>query len=139
MFADVQSSDEVEVASVGELKTKLEELSLPELVEIDGIGEKVAQSIFDWIGAPESKRLLEKFDRHEIRLMAENKEISDHLKGMTFVVTGTLPTLSRDEAKAVLKKHGAKLQALSARRQTMYWLGLSQEASMKQLKGLGLK
>lgn len=89
----------------------LREATLEELEAIDGVGTVVAESVHDWFRDAENKKLLTRLLKH---LSVENpkSEIrSTKLKGKTFVLTGTLPSLSRDEAKELIRANGGKVSS----------------------------
>ena len=84
--------------------------SYEELVAVEGIGEVVAQSIVDFFKNKNNQKMLEELLR-EVDVEEEKKKGTDKLAGFTFVITGTLPTLSRDEAKELIENNGGKVSA----------------------------
>lgn len=84
-----------------------------ELVNISGVGEVVAKSIVDWFKNPEHQLLIKKLLK-QVVIVAE-KNISNTknqaLVGKTFVFTGTLQTLSRDEAKKLARQAGGEISS----------------------------
>lgn len=88
----------------------LAQTTLDELTQIEGIGPIMAQAIVDWFTAPRNRQLLEKLKAVGVNVQAEKTEpIGDSLAGLTFVLTGTLPTLTRDEAAALIVQYGGKV------------------------------
>ncbi|MFA7682394.1 MAG: helix-hairpin-helix domain-containing protein, partial [Candidatus Peribacteraceae bacterium] len=88
------------------LKT-LQKLTQEELSAIDGIGPVVAQSILDWVADEENHALLQKMENGGIlALMPEGSHAPQIFAGKTFVLTGTLPDFSREEAKKLIKERG---------------------------------
>ena len=88
-------------------------ISKEELEKIEGIGPIVAQSIVDWFKDKENQKLLSKLLKHiTIKNPSSSKLLapSSKLSGKTFVLTGTLSSMSRDEAK---QKIGFKTQIIS--------------------------
>mgnify|MGYP001321823450 CR=1 FL=1 len=83
-----------------------------QLSAIEGIGSKIAASIHEYFSVPANQALIDKFTQLGVRV-AEDAPASpvgaQPLAGLTFVVTGTLPTFSRDEAHAFIKAHGGKV------------------------------
>jgi DNA ligase (NAD+) len=85
---------------------------LEELQSIPGIGPVLAQSITDWFAQEPNRRVLEKLGRAglQTRRQAEVPQAgAATLAGLTFVITGTLPTLSREDAKELIKSRGGKV------------------------------
>lgn len=85
-----------------------------ELQAIPGIGPVLAQSIVDWFSQEPNRRVVEKLvaagvTTVEMRAGAAAGAAALPLAGLTFVITGTLPTLSRDAAKELIKAHGGKV------------------------------
>ena len=83
-----------------------------ELQAIPGIGPILAQSICDWFAREPNRRLIAKLKAAGVttaQAKGETKAGSQPLAGLTFVITGTLPTMSRDEAKDFIKAHGGKV------------------------------
>lgn len=134
-----ENEDEIEVASLKELQQHLKKLDLDFLSAIEGIGEKVAESIVEWAHAKETHHLLEKFERVGIKLRVTKKSKSDSLANLTFVITGTLPSLSRDQAKDMIKANGGKCTS-SVSKNTDYVLAGSEPGSKyEKAEKLGVK
>jgi DNA ligase (NAD+) len=84
-------------------------LSEPEKLErVEEIGPRISQSISEFFNAESNKLLVSELKRLGIEMTAEKKERSRELEGLTFVITGTLPTLSREEAKKKIETAGGK-------------------------------
>ena len=85
-----------------------------ELQAIPGIGPILAQSVFDWFAREPNQQLIGKLKAAGVttaqaKAEAKAEAEAQPLAGLTFVITGTLPTLSRDEAKDLIKAHGGKV------------------------------
>lgn len=82
-----------------------------ELEQIEGVGPQTAVSIINYFTNERNQELLHKFRRAGLQFAAEKRESSgpNTLNGLTFVITGTLPTWTRDEAKAFIEEHGGKV------------------------------
>src|SRR4030042_5758501 len=90
-------------------------LSLEDLQQIPDIGPTVAQSIYDWFHDKHNIELLEKLDKAGIEIGVSKLQVgtssaqaraSSKLQGKTFVLTGGLESLRRDEAKAEIRELG---------------------------------
>lgn len=139
LFQDAAADEAVELATVSDLAESMKTMSAQTLDQVEGFGDKVARSIFDWFQSPANQSLLKKFDRAGVRLMVSNKKHSDKLDGLTFVITGTLPSLSRDQAKDMIKLNGGKCSS-SVSRKTDYVLAGSEPGSKyESAEKLGIK
>jgi len=81
-----------------------------EIESIPGFGPNIAESIMDWFDNEDNQGVLQKLKANGIwPVMEKGEETPQSLAGLTFVVTGTLPTLSRSEAKALIESNGGKV------------------------------
>jgi len=82
-----------------------------ELTAVDEIGAKMAESICSWFGKDVNRNLIEKLRQTGVNMESDESgaPAGTSLHGITFVLTGTLPTMSRDEAKALIESHGGKV------------------------------
>lgn len=90
----------------------LKDVSEAQLQSIEGVGPNIAAAIVDWFGRASNRTLIEKLKSlgvwPEVEERAQTTEAMV-LSGLTFVVTGTLPTLSRDQCKALIEEYGGKV------------------------------
>ena len=86
----------------------LKEASLDEFMQIEGIGKVVAESIYGWFVDEDNLRLLDKFI--ELGVAPQYTQKTGGLVGKNFVVTGTLQTMSRDEAADRIRSLGDTFQ-----------------------------
>ncbi|HBE19946.1 MAG TPA: DNA ligase [Cyanobacteria bacterium UBA11149] len=96
--------------------TTVEQLSKAKITEIEGIygiGSEIAQSVWDWFQVEGNQTLIQRLREAGLQLAGEVKTTTESahqpLTGKTFVITGTLPTLKRDEAKELIQKAGGKV------------------------------
>jgi len=101
---------------------RLMDASLEQLLEVPDVGPTVAQSVRTFFDQPHNREVVEQlraaglaWDEHEGAAQAEAKALS----GKTFVLTGTMPTLGREEAKAMIEAQGGKV-AGSVSKKTHY-------------------
>ncbi len=87
--------------------------SLEEVQAIDGFGEVMAQHVVDFFAMPETHRLIERFRAAGLNLneIVTAPASSSKITGKTFVLTGTLPTLKRSEAKKLIEDAGGKVSS----------------------------
>jgi DNA ligase (NAD+) len=89
---------------------KLSQATLEELNEVEGIGEVVAEAIVDWFGHPSNQKLLNKFETFGVR-PEESKPVEGPLSGTNIVVTGSLDSMSREEAAERIRELGGTFQS----------------------------
>jgi DNA ligase (NAD+) len=109
------------------------------LEQLDGIGPNIAQSIVGWFQQPQNRKLLEKLKQNGVwPVEAEESEQLKNkpLAGLTFVITGTLPTLTREEATRLIEENGGKVTN-SVSRKTSYLI-LGAEPGSKYIKAVEL-
>ena len=108
-----------------------------ELECMEHVGPRISQAILDFFAQPANQALIETLIAGGVEITAEKKQRSTQLAGMTFVLTGTLPTLTRDEAKARIEAAGGKT-ASSVSKKTSYVVA-GEEAGSKLEKARELK
>ena len=79
-----------------------------DICTIEDFGEITANCVVNFFSHPQNVSLCERLKAHGLLCEAVKKQESDKFAGLTFVITGTLPTLSRDEASELIKKNGGK-------------------------------
>lgn len=107
--------------------------------EIDGFGDIMAQSVVKAFSEAHMIKLVERLKSYGVNTSYEKVQIDNRFEGKTFVLTGTLPTLKRSEAKAIIEKYGGKASG-SVSKKTDYVLA-GEEAGSKLTKAeqLGIK
>lgn len=123
-------------SSIEDLANATEE----ELTAIDDIGATTAQCIIEFFSNEENRRAVAELAESGVNMKAEdNLQASDKLKGLTVVVTGTLPTLGRKEVTELIEKNGGKCTGSVSRKTSLVVAG--EEAGSKLIKAheLGIK
>ena len=103
-FANLSNAEDVGA----DILQRLQTATIDELCNIDGVGEVVAESIVAWFADEDNQRLMEKFVALKVCPQYERK--NGKLLGKSFVITGTLSGLSRDEAAEKIRKLGGTFQ-----------------------------
>jgi DNA ligase (NAD+) len=110
------------------------------LAEIDGVGEVVSDSLLAWFSAPGHEELLEKFERNGVVcLVPQRSAAAPVFEGKTFVLTGTLPALSREEAKAMIKDRGGKVAGSVSKKTDYVLAGDEAGGKLDDAKALGIR
>jgi DNA ligase (NAD+) len=79
-----------------------------ELQQIPEIGETISQSIVEYFKDPKNLKLIEELKSFGLKFSTEKKVVSNKLAGKTFVITGTLKSMTRNEAKELIEKYGGR-------------------------------
>ncbi|OQY89297.1 MAG: DNA ligase (NAD(+)) LigA [Anaerolineae bacterium UTCFX2] len=123
----------------------LDELSnatLAQLQEIEGIGPNIARAIVDWFERPANQNVLAKLKRAGVWPRAERAQGMSAgplaLEGLVFVVTGTLPSFSRDVVKAYIQKHGGKVTDSVSKKTSYLVAGEAAGSKLQKAQDLGV-
>lgn len=108
-----------------------------ELERVEEVGPRISEAILEFFSRPANRALVESLRKAGLDMTAEKRERSDKLAGLTFVLTGTLPHLTRDEAKQKIESAGGKT-AGSVSKKTSYVVA-GEEAGSKLDKARELK
>jgi DNA ligase (NAD+) len=108
-----------------------------ELERVEEVGPRISQSIIEFFAQPANQALVAALKAAGVNMSAEKKQRSAQLAGLTFVLTGTLPTLTREEAKAKIEAAGGKT-ASAVSKKTSYVVA-GEEAGSKLDKAGALK
>lgn len=96
--------------------------TVEELQNIEGVGPNTAQAIVDWFARPRNRELIARLKAAGVWPVAETRAAgAQPLAGLTFVITGTLPGMSREEATALIESQGGKVTG-SVSKKTNYLL-----------------
>ena len=113
-----------------------------DLSNISGIGENTAISIMDWFQRPANIKLLNKIKLMGIWPTVQKSDVpagAGYLNGMTFVVTGVLPTLSREAAKQIIESNGGKSSENVSKNTSFLVLGENPGSKLQNATGLGIQ
>lgn len=116
----------------------LREASLEQLQQVENIGPKVAESVYEWFADRQNQKFLNKL-LNKIKITQEKRKFKKELKGKIFVLTGSLETLSREDAKNKILASGGKV-AESVSKNTDYVVaGKDPGSKYDRAKELGVK
>jgi len=121
----------------------LAKASVEDLQQIEGIGPNIAESIVDWFSIPLNKQVLKKLKSAGVWPEGGQSSISsnqsDKLADLTFVITGTLPTFSREDAKAFIESHGGKVTDSVSKKTSYLVLGENPGSKAEKAHSLGVR
>ncbi len=118
----------------------LSQANLGELQSMEGIGPNTAQAIVDWFAREANQTVLRKLKAAGVWPRSEVKQASgpQPFAGMTFVVTGTLPNLSREQAKEFIQSRGGKVIDSVSKKTSYLVLGESPGSKFDKARELGV-
>jgi DNA ligase (NAD+) len=111
------------------------------LQEVDGVGPSVSQAVVDWFQLPRNQALLDKLKRLGVWPLVDKRaarSAEGPLTGQTFVITGTLPTWSREDAKAFIEAHGGKVTDSVSKKTSYLVLGEAPGSKLAKAQSLGV-
>ena len=109
------------------------------LVAIPDFGEITADYVTDYFSHAQSLELIEQLKGFGVLTSYQTEQTDTIFEGMTFVLTGTLPTLSRDEAAAIIEKHGGKTSSSVSAKTTYVVAGEKAGSKLTKAQNLGVK
>jgi DNA ligase (NAD+) len=139
--ADVLATYLLKIKNIKRPKDLLEamkKVSQKDLESIEDIGPKMAESIKSWFEEKNNQKLLEKLDKVGIEI-EKPETVSLKLKGKTFVLTGTLSTMTREEAKERIKRLGGKVSSSVSSQTDFVVAGAEPGSKYDKAKELGVK
>ena len=120
--------------------TAVSEASREALLEVPGVGGIVADSIYEWFRTDANKELVRDLLKHvEIRAVKKMDKKSLFLSGKTFVLTGTLSALSREEAKEAVRERGGSVSGAVSKETAYVVAGENTGSKYEKAKELGVE
>jgi DNA ligase (NAD+) len=117
----------------------LSRATFEELQTVEGIGPEIASAVVDYFADPRNQALIERLRAGGVRLEAEKKVLaSDKLAGLTFVLTGTLPTMTREQATELIEAHGGKVSSSVSRKTNYVVAGEAAGSKLDKARELGV-
>jgi len=121
---------------------QLASASAAQIEGVYGIGPEIAQSVSQWFQVPANQTLINRLREAGLQLAAQvrttTKPKSQALSGKTFVLTGTLPTLKRDEAKELIEKAGGKVTNSVSSKTDYVVVGEEAGSKLEKAQSLGI-
>ena len=119
---------------------RFKKISLEALQEVQDIGPKIAESIYQWFKQKENIAFLDKLDKNGIIIANEKlKTKNEKLEGKNFVLTGTLQTMAREIAKERIRKLGGETSESVSQKTDFLVAGESPGSKLNKAQKLGIK
>lgn len=140
LFGPQKTEVQIRGLSMKDITRTLLQQSAEDLASIDGIGTVAADSVLQWIQDEDHQVLLEKFGHAGVvALQEEGTNTEQIFTGQTFVLTGTLPTLSREDAKKMIKERGGKVSSSVSKKTDYILLGENPGSKYEEGKQLDVQ
>lgn len=114
--------------------------TVEDLVKIDDFGKITAENVVRYFAMPSTRVLVDELKSLGVKTTAEATiQVDDRFDGMTFVLTGTLPTMSRSEAEAIIKKFGGKTSSSVSKKTSIVLCGADAGSKLTKARDLGIR
>ena len=118
----------------------LQKAGIEDLLEVEDVGDIIAQNIVDYFDDKENDKEIQRlFEQGVTILEQESSALSDNLKGLTFVLTGTLEHYTRPEMSELIEKHGGKVSSSVSKNTSFVLAGAEAGSKLDKAKALGVK
>ena len=112
---------------------------LEEINAIDGFGGIMAESVVRFFALPQSRHFVEQLQAAGVNMLCRTERTDSRFAGMTFVLTGTLPHLKRDEAAAMIEKLGGKTAGSVSKKTSVVLAGEDAGSKLVKAQQLGIR
>lgn len=117
---------------------KLSETSPEEISAVENFGDILANNIFTALHEPHMTELIERLKSYGVNTVYQSDVKSDKLAGLTFVITGTLPDMTRDEAKTLIEQNGGKCSGSVSKKTSFVLAGEEAGSKLTKAQQLGV-
>lgn len=111
---------------------------ITDIIKIDGIGDIMAESVAEYFKSESVRNVIRRLQEKGVNMQYTSSVESDVLKGRTIVVTGTLPTLSRDEAEKLIRDNGGKASSSVSKKTSYVLAGEKAGSKLDKANSLGI-
>jgi len=118
---------------------ELRKASAEELEAVNEVGPRVAQAIVEFFGVKKNQELIDALEKAGVVMTAEKRVTTSTLEGLTFVLTGTLPNLTRDEAKERIESAGGRVSGSVSKKTDYVVAGEEAGSKLDKANSLGVK
>lgn len=112
---------------------------IDELIMVEEVGEKIAKSIVDFFSDNSNHTLIERLESAGVNMKSTEQIIDDRFAGKIFVLTGTLPSLKRDEASKIIETFGGKTSSSVSKKTSYVLAGEEAGSKLDKAQSLGIE
>ncbi len=113
--------------------------TIEDLTAVTEVGPKVAESLYEFFAEPRNQALIADFKAVGLTMLAEKRVTTTHLEGLTFVLTGTLPTLTREAAKERIESAGGRVSGTVSKKTDYVVAGEEAGSKLERAQTLNVK
>ena len=110
-----------------------------EIKEANDFGDIMAKSVIEFFSKDTTKYIVERLKNAGVDTANEIKEVSNEFEGLTFVLTGTLENMTRDEASDMIKARGGKVSSSVSKKTSYVLAGEEAGSKLTKAQALGVK
>ncbi|MGM9646533.1 MAG: NAD-dependent DNA ligase LigA [Eubacteriales bacterium] len=115
-------------------------LTADELCAVEDVGLITAENVVNYFSHPQTRTLIDALKAAGVEMaMTAPEQTDDRFAGMTFVLTGTLPTLTRSEAEALIKQYGGKTSSSVSKKTSVVLAGAEAGSKLAKAESLGVR
>jgi DNA ligase (NAD+) len=118
---------------------RIAEATVEDVLTVHGIGEILAESLVSWFADKKARKLVDRLARRGLTMTEPTTQSGDALKGQTVVITGTLPSLSRDAATALVESNGGRVSSSVSKKTSFVVAGDEAGSKLEKARQLGVE
>lgn len=138
------------IANIGEIAARqiarhfgtmdaIADASVDDVLAVHGIGDTLAESLVSWFSDKKAQKLIERLRERGLTFEEPQTQTGSALKGMTVVITGTLPTLSREQAAALVETNGGRVSSSVSKKTSFVVVGEDAGSKLEKARQLGVE
>jgi DNA ligase (NAD+) len=112
--------------------------SVDDVLAVHGIGDILAESLVSWFADKKARKLVERLQKRELTMDEPQTQTGGALKGCTVVITGSLPTLSREQASALVEANGGRVASSVSKKTSFVVVGEDAGSKLEKARQLGV-
>ncbi len=109
------------------------------ILSIEGFGDVMADNVVEFFALEPSRQLIERLRACGVNMTCHTVQTDRRFEGMTFVLTGTLPSMTRDEAAALIERYGGKTAGSVSKKTTIVLAGENAGSKLTKAQELGIR
>ena len=113
--------------------------SVEDVEAIDGFGTVMAENVVRFFSLEPTRRLIERLNVLGVNMESNTTQVDQRFAGMTFVLTGTLPSMTRDEASALIEQYGGKTAGSVSKKTSVVLAGEEAGSKLRKAQELGVR